>query len=108
MAVEVCPICKEPAILQGHKCKPLFECRFAKDGPIYFDENWTETRAFDAEDAAEKFCEEYDCYGEYVVIRLGESNAPTVEVRKPGEEMIHRFVVVGESLPTYHAEPAGE
>lgn len=105
MTVEICSVCGDFDMMEYHKCKPAWECRFAKDGPIYFDEEWTKIRAIDAEDAAEQFCDSYDCEGgEYRVLSLGESNPPTVEVRKPGEERIDRFVVVGTSEPTYRAE----
>jgi hypothetical protein len=104
---ERCSICREWVFFTPHVCKPAFECRFAKGGPIYVDDDqeWETVHGIDAETAAEKFCERYDSDGgEYIVLTCGERNPPTVEVRPQGKEEVQKFRVIGESEPVYRGE----
>jgi hypothetical protein len=104
---ERCSACREWVFFTPHVCKPAYECRFAKGGPIYVDDDqeWEIVHAIDAETAAEKFCERYDCEGgEYVVVSLGDRNPPMVEVRPRDKVEIQIFRVIGETEPIYRGE----
>lgn len=100
-----CPRCREYAFLDSHRCAPAWECRFAKGGCVWADgtEEWENVHAYDAETAAEKFCERTDCNGgDYVVVQSGEAHPALVEVRAVGADDIQRFSVFGETQPVYH------
>lgn len=102
-----CPTCG--GYLYGrpsnHVCPPMFECRF--DEQWKDDRDWRETYARDAESAAEKFAEEYDCENEYNILRQGERCEQVIEVRST-DGTITRWNIHAESLPHYYANEADE
>ncbi|MCK1503905.1 hypothetical protein [Bradyrhizobium sp. 18] len=104
---ERCPNCQKWGWFgvkfgREHQCAPIWEARMHE---TKWNEDWTEVRAHDAEEAAREFCERYDCDGEYTIIQRG---AAEIEVRKPGEDRITIFDVFAESVPTYYAHERKE
>lgn len=111
-----CPICKEWGFFTGrfaeHRCPPAWECRLETED----EDDWRKVHARDAEDAAEKYAERYDCESaEYAIVR-GRTEA-IVLVRKPADleeepsAEVERFAIEGESVPQYRAmkiEQAGK
>lgn len=80
----------------NHVCAPVWEARiFTRQ----YEEEWRTVHATDAEDAAAKFCEEYDQDGDYDIIRRG---GEEIEVRKPDDENIIIVDVDAESVPHYY------
>jgi hypothetical protein len=102
-----CPTCREYGWLNSHRCAPIWQ---AREVAARYQNDWVEVRGRDAEEAATKYCEETDQYGDYSIVRAGEA---TVEVRKaPDFEMeddeiaaipIQTFDVTAESVPQYSA-----
>lgn len=80
-----------------HTCLPMWECRIAGNG-----DDWDEVYAREAEQAAEKFCDQYDSNGDYTIIQAGEAE---VDVRRPGEDEITQWKIAAESVPHYRAYP---
>lgn len=63
------------------------------------DDEWGNTYANSAEDAAAKFAEDYDRNGgEYSIVSHGGAD---IDVRKPGEDAIRTFTVSAETVPEY-------
>lgn len=97
-----CSVCgvlawTSPTGVSGHCCSPLWGYRV--DGFDGEDE-WTEVRAFDAEEAAEKAAESYDeC--EYSLMKGGEI---VVHVRNPKTGEVTRWRCIGETVPQYSAQ----
>lgn len=103
MAYERCKTCGEwgfldPGVLQ-HRCKPVWKARMD-----YHDEiDWTEVRAKDAEEAAEKYAEDYDCNsGDYPILS-GRSRGDVIVLVRQDDSQIQRFSIEAESVPTYSA-----
>ena len=92
-----CPVCRKYDWTDTHRCAPVWEARLHETRG---EEEWTEVHASDAEEAAEKFCEQYDRDGEYGIINSGSAE---VEVRKPGDDAVTRFDVSAETIPQYSA-----
>lgn len=92
-----CSTCGEYGWLASHKCAPIWEARLFE---TKWDEEWREVHGRDQEEAAAKFCEDYDRDGDYDIIRRGSAE---VQVRKPGEEDIVLVDVSAESVPEYSA-----
>ena len=102
-----CPICreygwlKETSSILRHVCKPAFECR-----PEWYsdDDDWSIIHATDAERAAEKFAEIYDCDGgDYAIIGNKMRDDVIIFVRKPGDTAFERWAIEAEAVPTYAA-----
>lgn len=100
-----CPVCKEWGWFGGthlnHRCAPAFECRMEWQD----DDCWHRTYARDAEHAAEKHAEHYDCEGgEYAIVSRRRSGDDICLVRKPDDpSSIERFAIEAEAVPTYYA-----
>ena len=80
----------------NHVCAPVWEAR------IYtrkYEEDWREVYATDAEEAAAKFCEQYDQDGDYDIIRRG---GEEIEVRKSKKDTVIIVDVEAESVPHYY------
>lgn len=83
-------------IHMDHVCKPVWEARiFTRK----WEEDWATVHASDAEEAAAKFCEEYDCGGDYDIVRRG---GEEIEVRKSADDPVVIVDVEAESVPHYH------
>lgn len=103
-----CPICRDfgwfgehAARFGSHQCKPTWECR-----PEWYsdDDDWSTVHATDAELAAEKFAERYDCDGgDYSIVSNKMRGDVIIFVRKPGDETFEKFSIEAEAVPTYHA-----
>jgi hypothetical protein len=99
---QCCPTCKRYDWLSRHRCAPAWECRLEwhKDD----DGAWCVTHAIDAEQAAERFAEHYDCEGgEYAIVGGRYRDDVIVQVRKRDEETFEQFVIEAEAVPTYRA-----
>lgn len=106
-----CPLCGESgfftnARMQRHRCKPEWQCRGAWEN--WLDADWSSVRAGDAEEAAEKFCEDYDRdVGEYA-IACGRVKDSLVYVRQPvdpdfcGPHEAEAYSVVAEAVAEYY------
>jgi hypothetical protein len=95
-----CARCGKYAFLP-HSCKE-FECALEQGSEPDFGTVW----ARDAEEAAEAYAEDYDCYGDYTIIQDGDRGTNVVLVREPDSETPPlRFHVIGETVPEYHAYP---
>lgn len=92
-----CSICGKYDWLAKHKCAPVWEARIHE---AKWEEDWTEVHASDAEEAAETFCEQHDCDGEYNIVQSGSAE---VEVRKQGEDAVTLFDITAETIPQYSA-----
>lgn len=97
MSYERCKTCKEWGFTGSHECPPIWEARIFE---TKWQEDWHEVHAADAERAAQKFAEDYDCYGDYDIIRRGSAE---VEVRKVGDDKAVLVDVSAESVPHYYA-----
>ena len=82
----------------AHRCMPAWECRMETDD----DNFWATVRATDAEEAAEKYADEWDCEGGEYYICSQRGEPAVVLVRKPGEQF-ERWSVEGEMVPHYRA-----
>jgi len=102
-----CKLCGEhgwfgSAFFGEHKCPPCWECcpEWNKD----FD-HWENVYAADAETAATKYAERYDCDGgDYLIVSNRMRDDPVVRVRKIGEEAFDRWSIRAEAVPTYYAD----
>lgn len=93
---DYCPRCKEFRLYPSAcQCK-RFEC-----GEPFKDqvEDWHEVYATDAQEAAEKCAERFDCEGDYTIIRHGSGELWTRN--EDGE--IEKWFIEAESVPTYRA-----
>lgn len=90
-----CAKCGEFGFSNTHECPPIWEARILE---TKWENDWTEVHARDAEAAAEKFCEDYDCHGDYDIIKRG---GEEIQVRKLGEERIVIVDISAESRPHY-------
>ncbi len=106
-----CPICGDwgwfgSRVMADHQCKPAWECRMEWAGD---DDAWERVHAADAEDAAEKFAERYDCEGgDYAIVGSRCDKDPVVQVRKPPDEdtenpPFERWAIEAETVPQYYA-----
>jgi hypothetical protein len=85
-----------------HKCPPVFE---VQEIEYHGEDEWEEIRAVDEQDAAEKYAEKSDCdSAEYSIVSGSDAE---VWVRKKGDSEVKKFMVSGESVPTYHADEIG-
>jgi len=84
-----------------HKCPPLFEV-LIKD--YHGDDDGMQVNAYDAEEAAEKAIEDWDAEGDYTCIGGEEINVTV----KSSDGSVKKFVVTGESCPSYHATEVDE
>lgn len=91
-----CATCREWTSSDHHKCHPVWEVR--EEAP--YDTDWENYHAWDSEEAAEKFAEEYDQCGDYTVIK---GTPIIVQVRKPGSDVVERFEIRAEAEPRYYA-----
>jgi hypothetical protein len=101
-----CDRCKRLLVFSREECKcKRFEVQ--SDPSPYNQEwtkppdkgAWTEIYAADAEAAAEKFCERYDCDGEYTILKAQRGH---VYVRDDGGT-VTRWFIEAEAVPTYYA-----
>jgi hypothetical protein len=96
-----CPICGENGWFgalhnANHVCDPTWEARiFTRQ----YEEEWTTVHGSDAEDAAAKFCENYDAGGDYDIVRRG---GDEIEVRKSEGAEIVIVDVEAETVPHYY------
>lgn len=94
-----CPRCAAYGYLP-HDCK-AYKCAIEEPGEPY----WCTVYALDAERAAEKYADEYDCGGDYTILKQGEAGETYILVRD-GENNAaehERFHVTGEAVPQYRA-----
>lgn len=107
-----CQTCGVYGFLSGrfadHKCPPAFECRMEWHSDD--DDAWERVYATDAESAAEKFAERYDCEGgEYAIVSGRGRNEPIVQVRpapafEEDPEPFERWSITAETVPQYRAD----
>ncbi len=86
----------------AHKCKPAWECR----GDWQDDDEWQTIHAIDAEEAAEKYAEKYDCEsGEYAIVSGNGRDETIILTRKPDNSGLtpERWVIEAETIPHYRA-----
>lgn len=93
---ERCGICDEWGYGGKHQCPPIWECRVFE---TKYENDWQEVYAVDAERAAEKFAEDYDCHGDYDIVKRG---CEEIEVRKAGSADIMMVDISAESRPHYY------
>lgn len=92
-----CTKCQGWIFFDSHKCPPAFEVRQVyPSGDV---DDWRTFYALDAEQAAEKWAERYDSYGDYTIVQ---GSPATVDVQD-SEGKATRFIVHGESVPSYSA-----
>ncbi len=89
-----CPKCEEYTVdLRFHQCPPTWLVRL----PSYHDDGFDEVLADNAEQAAQKFAEQYDQGGDYNVV----GGSPIdVFVSGPNGEDEKKFHVEGEAVAT--------
>lgn len=92
-----CRTCGHWGFADKHACPPIWEARIFE---TKWQNDWTEVYATDAEDAAERFAEEYDQGGDYTIIRDGNAE---IEVRRQGSDEAAIFDISAESVPEYTA-----
>lgn len=97
MSYERCKTCREWGYADSHKCPPIWEVRIYE---TKWQEDWHEVHASDAERAAQKFAENYDCQGDYDIVKRGSTE---VEVRKQGDDQIAHVDISAEAVPHYYA-----
>ncbi len=96
-----CPTCDEYGWFdmqhsRNHTCAPTWEARiFTRQ----YEEEWTSVHGLDAEEAAAKFCEQYDAGGDYDIVRRG---GDEIEVRKSEGDEVIIVDVSAESVPHYY------
>ena len=98
-----CPICGEYTgfFLKPHRCPPQWRVRVAEDSEYYDGDEAVEIYGRDAEQAAEKFAEQWD----YDDMLMGQKL--DVEVTAAGDpDTVQKFTVSGELVPRYWARPA--
>ena len=93
-----CSNCQGYKFSDGHVCPPTFLCE-----EIGCDRDPIEVHAHYASDAAEKFCELLDGYGDYDIIRAGEAQ---IKVTDPRTKEVTVWDIVAESVPNYSAYAA--
>ncbi len=87
-----------------HECPPRWQVRCPEyDGEEDF-ENSRKFYAHDAQAAVEAWADRYDSDGDYAIVS---GDTPTVYVKMAGEpdDTQQAFVVCGESVPQYSAQP---
>lgn len=91
------PFCEKCSghYITSHTCPPLWEARVYE---TKWENDWTEVYGVNEEDAAEKFAEQYDCGGDYDIVKRG---GEEIEVRKLGEDKIVIVDVHAETVPQY-------
>ena len=92
-----CRVCNG-YLYENHRCPLKYRVWNPENGD---EEDGALLYAQDHEEAAEKWAELEDQYGDYCIVGGSEV---TVKVRLGGEQDIQEFCVTGESVPMYHAE----
>lgn len=93
-----CPRCKRWKLYQNLCPCKRFECAQPWRNEVP-EENWSEIYAPDAEDAAERFAQESDCDGDYIIIRNGSAEIWT----RDADGTVEKWDIEAESEPTYTA-----
>lgn len=101
---EKCPVCKDYGWFGGdrgnHVCLPEWECRLEQ----HDDNWWNNIHASDAEGAAKKYAEHYDCEGgEYAIVSGRFRGNCIVLVRAIGSDTVERWAIEAETVPKYYA-----
>lgn len=96
-----CEKCRDYVFNNEHICSPQWKVFFPEFDPKLEDDYLVYAR--DAEEAAIKACNEYDCYGEYMIIK----NCGT-DVVVETIDGLKKFRVGAESIPTYFIEKGPE
>lgn len=91
-----CPRCKDWMVFPDtHRCRPQWqvwqEGEEKDDASTFF--------AFDAAKAAEMWADDYDCNGDYDIVR----GSPATVFVQGDDGVEHKFEVIGESVPQYTA-----
>lgn len=98
-----CKRCKQWKIYPEHcQCKK-FECAEPWKDEVDWDTSHY-VYAYDAEAAAEKCAEEFDCGGDYTIIRNGSGEIWT----RDEDGKVEKWEIVAESEPVYSAYPKKE
>lgn len=101
-----CSTCGEWVYSKYHKCEPVWLVAIVEGEEQPRDDDYSEVRAADEEEAAEKAAEENDNSAEYSVLK---GNGDYVAwVKAAADAKPRRFKVTGESVPQYHAEEIEE
>lgn len=100
MSFEMCLICGEFKYTNYHKCHPAWLV-WQLDGETENDA--ITVYGIDAQDAAEKWADKQDSYGDYWIVQGGN---PIVCVRSASADdaPIEYLAVEGEAVPQYHAQ----
>jgi hypothetical protein len=97
MSSSRCETCKEWVFFDSHRCPPKYQVRQVwPNGDV---DDWRDFYARDPEEAAEKWAERYDSYGDYTIVN---GSSAIVDVMDE-EETVTKFEVTGESVPSYRA-----
>lgn len=92
-----CPICGRIRFtVEKHACPPKWEVCDPNDDP----EDWRSIYATDAEDAAERFCDEVDPHGDYQYASTGHADKILV---RGADGQVQAFYVSAEAVVQYHA-----
>lgn len=103
MTAERCPTCEEWVFSKFHKCKPIWLVAIVEGEEQPADDDYSEVRASDEEDAAEKAVEEDDSNSaEYSVLKGNDDYVAWVKAVADAKPK--RFKVTGEAVPQYYAE----
>jgi hypothetical protein len=98
-----CPKCGQWSLFpESHQCPPEWRCWEEENETA---EDGSTVRARCAETAAEKYAEEYDSEGDYMIVHGTDA---TICVRAKAGGDVERFQVSGEVVPQYHARKLGE
>lgn len=76
-----------------------YECAIPWQNAVS-ENDWAEVWAYDTEAAAEKYAEDCDSDGDYIIIKNGSGE---VWVREGAERVITKWAIEAESVPTYSA-----
>ena len=103
MTTARCPTCEEWVFSTYHRCNPVWLVAIVEDEEQPADDDYSEVRAADAEEAAEKGAEEDDSNSaEYGILKGW--NDYVAWVKAAADAKPKRFKVTGEAVPQYHAE----
>jgi len=96
---EQCPICGEFDFVSRHRCPPAWYVRIVEDDDRYAEPMRVYAR--DTEEAAEKFGENWDSWGDYPLLSGEEIAVLVSPCDQPDDEQ--GFIVTGEMIPEYRA-----
>jgi hypothetical protein len=97
----MCLTCGEFKYTSYHKCSPKWYV-WQLDDPERFDQR--AVHAIDAQEAAEKWADQEDSYGDYWIVQGGNPIVCVQAASGCDDAPIEYLAVEGETVPQYHAQ----